>query len=123
MGSVADEDATISLSNLSRIFLLKVVPSDEEERADLVYYLATNPEAGDVMPETGGVRKIRWGVEGRGKSGGVRIVYYFHDASVPLLVLDMFAKNEKANLSKAERNELRSLMPRIVKEYQKGRGR
>jgi len=44
----------------------------------LVLYLAMNPDAGTIMPETGGVRKLRWGVQGRGKSGGVRVIYYYH---------------------------------------------
>ncbi len=76
----------------------------ESERADVIFHLASNPEAGDVMPETGGVRKIRWAVKGRGK--------------MPLVVLDLFAKNEKANLTASERNELRALMPEIVRHYQ-----
>jgi len=96
---------------------------DEDERADLIFWLAANPEAGEIMPETGGVRKLRWAVEGRGKSGGVRVIYYFHDESMPLLVLDMFAKNQKANLTKGERNELRSLMSQIVREYRKGKSK
>ena len=89
----------------------------EAERAGLIFHLASNPEAGDVMPETGGIRKIRWAIRGRGKSGGVRVIYYFHNEAMPLIVLDLFAKNEKANLSRAERNALRSLMPEIVQQY------
>lgn len=55
----------------------------EAERAELIFHLASNPEAGDVMPETGGVRKVRWAAKGRGKSGGVRAIYYFHSESMP----------------------------------------
>ena len=67
--------------------------------------LAANPEAGDVMPETGGVRKLRWRAQGLGKRGGVRAIHYYHSDEIPLFLLNVFAKNEKANLTKAERNE------------------
>jgi len=48
----------------------------EEERFALIDHLAFNPEAGTVIPGTGGLRKLRWGIRGRGKSGGARIIYY-----------------------------------------------
>ena len=53
----------------------------EEEREKLVTFLGGNPEAGDLIPESGGVRKLRWASKGRGKRGGVRVVYYFHNES------------------------------------------
>ena len=89
------------------------------ERTEVVFFLATNPEAGDVMPETGGARKLRWRAQGRGKRGGVRVIYYYHNESLPLFLLNVFAKNEKANLTKAERNEMKSLLPRLVTGYRK----
>jgi len=55
------------------------------------------------------VRKLGWGRAGRGKSGGVRVIYYYHDESMPLYLLAIFAKNDKANLSKAECNDLAKL--------------
>lgn len=61
------------------------------------------------MEGTGGVRKLRWGRQGRGKSSGVRVIYYFHSDRMPLYLLPLFAKNERANLTKAERNELAGL--------------
>jgi hypothetical protein len=79
------------------------------ERTDLVAYLAANPRAGDLMQGTGGIRKLRWGRGGRGKSGGVRIIYYFHSEAMPLYLLTVFGKNERANLSRAERNDLAAL--------------
>jgi hypothetical protein len=60
------------------------------------------------------VRKLRWGRDGRGKSGGVRIIYYVHSELMPLYLLTLFAKNERANLSKAERNELAKLVNLLV---------
>lgn len=92
----------------------------EEEHRSLITFLAENPTAGVVMEGTGGVRKVRFAGEGSGKSGGYRVVYYFHDMDIPLFALALFAKNEKANLTQAERNELRSIMPQIVKAYMEG---
>lgn len=85
-----------------------------EERMDVVEYLATNPKAGELMQGTGGVRKLRWARGGRGKSGGVRVIYYFHGNAIPLYLLTVFGKNERSNLSKAERNELAGLV-RLLK--------
>lgn len=89
----------------------------DAERRDVVDYLAIHPKAGDVMEGTGGVRKLRWGRGGRGKSGGVRVVYYFHSGAMPLYLLTLFAKNEQANLSKAERNELAGLVDILVSAW------
>ena len=85
-----------------------------EERQDLINYLAEHPKSGDVMEGTGGVRKLRWRRGGQGKSGGVRVIYYFHDDLMPLYLLTLFAKGDKANLTKAERNELADLIDALV---------
>jgi hypothetical protein len=86
----------------------------DAERRDVLNYLAAHPRSGDLMEGTGGVRKLRWSRGGRGKSGGVRVIYYFHNESMPLYLLTLFAKNERANLSKAERNELAELVGLLV---------
>lgn len=59
----------------------------DEERSLLVDYLAYNPAAGDLIPGAGGVRKLRWGLEGRGKRGGARVVYFYHSEAMPLFAL------------------------------------
>ena len=87
------------------------------ERQDVIRYLAENPKAGDLMEGTGGVRKLRWGRGGQGKSGGVRVIYYFHAEAMPLYLLTLFAKGDRANLSKAERNELADLTALLVKAW------
>lgn len=87
--------------------------SDAERRA-IVDYLAEHPTAGDLMEGTGGVRKLRWARDSRGKSGGVRVIYYFHSEAMPLYLLAMFAKNQRANLNRAERNELAGLVDVLV---------
>lgn len=84
------------------------------ERMDIVGHLAANPSAGDLIQGTGGIRKLRWARGGRGKSGGVRVIYYFHSDRMPLYLLTAFGKNERSNLSKAERNELAGLV-RVLK--------
>lgn len=81
-----------------------------DEQREIVNYLALNPKAGDLIEGTGGVRKLRWGYGGKGKRGGVRVIYYFHSERMPLYLLTLFAKNERANLSKAERNALGNLV-------------
>lgn len=80
-----------------------------EERMALLEYLAANPRAGDLIRGTGGVRKLRWARGGRGKSAGVRAIYYFHSEAMPLYLLSVFGKNERADLTAAERNELAGL--------------
>lgn len=60
------------------------------------------------------MRKLRWARGGRGKSGGVRVIYYFYSDAMPLYLLTLFAKNERANLSKAERNMLAELVGALV---------
>ena len=66
------------------------------ERLSVINYLAAHPLAGDLMQGTGGIRKLRWAAKGKGKSGGVRIIYYFHNTSIPLFLLTLFGKGEKS---------------------------
>ena len=87
----------------------------EAERAEIVASVGTAPEVGVIMPETGGVRKIRWGIGGRGKRGGVRVIYYFHSETIPVFLLNVFAKNEKASLSKAECKALKKAAAELAK--------
>ena len=82
----------------------------ESERKDIVDHLAAHPRAGDLIQGTGGIRKLRWSRGGRGKSGGVRGIYYFHSEVMTLYMLTVFGKGEQANLTKAERNELSDLV-------------
>jgi hypothetical protein len=87
----------------------------EDERALLVDYLAYNPTAGDLIPGTGGVRKLRWALEGRGKSGGARVIY-FH-------ALTTYTKNERADLSQRDRNDFRQLTALLVEARKRRRTR
>lgn len=91
----------------------------EEERGLLVDYLAYNPTAGELIPGTGGVRKLRWALEGRGKRGGARVVYYYHSQAMPLFALTAYAKNERANITQSDRNDFRRLTALLVETYAK----
>jgi len=91
-----------------------------QERQELISHLAQHPQDGDLMEGTGGVRKLRWQRGDKGKSGGVRVIYYYHDGLMPLYLLTLFAKGDKANLTKAERNELAGLVD-ILRSIWKGR--
>jgi mRNA-degrading endonuclease RelE of RelBE toxin-antitoxin system len=71
--------------------------SDEEYSA-LQQALIANPEAGDLIPGSGGVRKLRWGVQGRGKRGGVRVIYYVRSHRGQIWMLTVYAKNVTENI-------------------------
>ncbi len=75
----------------------------EAEHAELIEYLAQHPEAGDEIVGTGGVRKVRYAADGRGKSGGFRVIYYFYDEALPLYALLIYGKNERADLTSEQR--------------------
>jgi hypothetical protein len=92
----------------------------EEDRADVVTMVAADPECGDLIQGTGGVRKVRVATGNRGKSGGARVVYYFLNDSAPVFLMAVFGKNEKANLSKAERNGLAKIVAAIKASQTKG---
>ena len=76
---------------------------NEEERSGLVDYLARNPEAGEIIPGTGGVRKLRWGRTGTGKRGGSRVIYFFHSAGLPLYLLLAYAKAQATDMTSDEK--------------------
>lgn len=89
----------------------------EVEKAELISFLAANPEAGDLIVGTGGARKLRWRRPGTGKSGGYRVITYFAGRSLPVFLLTLYAKGERANLSPAERNALRGILGGIADSY------
>jgi mRNA-degrading endonuclease RelE of RelBE toxin-antitoxin system len=89
------------------------------ERAAIVDRLAADPTCGVVIPGTGGIRKVRFGFAGRGKSGGARIIYMFSGETLPIFILAVFAKNEKANLSAAERNAMSKLVGGMIRNYRR----
>jgi len=82
--------------------------SDEAYSA-FQWYMALNPEAGDVIPGTGGLRKVRWSVAGGGKRGGVRVIYFYVAAQAEVRLLLIYRKGVKDDLTAAEKRILRRL--------------
>ena len=76
---------------------------------NFVNFIAANPEAGDVIPETGGVRKVRWSRSGTGKRGGARVIYFYHSGSRPLYLLLVYAKARREDLTPDEKRLVRKL--------------
>ena len=82
---------------------------DDAEREAFIDFIARNPEEGDLIPETGGVRKIRWARPGSGKRGGARVVYFYHSSARPLYLLMVYAKARQENLTAEEKKAVRKL--------------
>ena len=82
---------------------------DDDGLAEMQVYLAANPEAGDLVPGAGGIRKLRWKDRrrGKGRRGGLRVIYYCFLSQQEIWLLTLFAKDEIADLSKDEKNRLR----------------
>ena len=93
----------------------------DDELSQLQQVLLENPKAGDVMKGTGGLRKVRFAFPGSGKSGSVRVCYIDIEGVLEIHLIDVFAKNEKENLSKAERNAIRIVVEQIKVERLKAK--
>lgn len=89
----------------------------DEERSAVQMFIALNPEAGDLVQGTGGVRKLRWGRQNKGKSGGARVIYFYHDYSMPIFLIALYSKTEKITLSQSEKAALRAFVRELVEEY------
>jgi hypothetical protein len=98
------------LAQVERLF-------DFAEQAAIVDTVAADPRCGVVIPGAGGVRKLRVAASGRGKRGGARVIYVFGGEDVPVFLLAAFAKNEKSDVSKAERNDLARLTADLIRSY------
>lgn len=92
----------------------------DAEREEIVLAIARTPALGDVMQGTGGARKVRFAGRSKGKSGGFRIVTYYAGREVPVFLLAVISKGERANLSKAEQNTLHAELSNIKREYLAG---
>lgn len=93
----------------------------ENERDELIAFLAANPTAGDIVPGAGGIRKVRWALAGRGKRGGARVIHFFHNLELPVFALTIFAKNERADLTQQERNDFRRVTKTMIEAYQRSK--
>jgi hypothetical protein len=89
----------------------------EDERSAFVDYIASNPAAGHVSPETGGLRKVRWGRPGVGKRGGVRVIYFYFSEGVPLYLITVYPKSDKEDLSTAEKRAFVSYIDELKRQF------
>lgn len=93
---------------------------DKASLEELYYYLSINPKAGQIIRNSGGIRKIRWKTDrlNKGKSGSLRVLYHYsHDILVILITL--YTKSAKENITQEECNELKKLIPTLINEYLK----
>lgn len=89
----------------------------DDEVQGIAATIASDPLGGELMVGTGGARKMRHAGRGSGKSGGYRTIHYFGGGDVPIFLLALIDKGERANLSKAERNDLAKMLPKIAEAY------
>jgi len=92
----------------------------EEELCELQNYLLEYPEAGPVVSETGGIRKMRWARKGKGKSGGLRVIYIDSRNRETTWLITVFGKNEKSNLSPKEKSTIRAFVKNLWGEESDG---
>ena len=85
----------------------------DEEFAALQFYLAERPDAGDVIPHSGGCRKLRWAAEGRGKRSGIRMFYFLRLDHQQIVLITMYAKNVQENIDP-------SLLRRLKERFENG---
>ena len=82
-------------------------------------YIGLNPYSGNLIPGTGGIRKIRWQGSGRGKRGGVRVIYYVYDDSRPIYLLYAYPKNVQVDLSEDEKRAFRNIVEEMKAIFQR----
>jgi hypothetical protein len=89
----------------------------DDSRFEIVRAISLDPLAGDLIPGTGGARKRRFAGRGKGKSGGYRTVSYFAGVDVPVLLLALIDKGERADLSQSERNAMKTGLAEYASDY------
>ena len=97
-----------------------------EEAEEIILTVARNPQAGVIVPESGGARKIRFAGRGKGKSGGYRVITFWGGNDIPVFLLALYAKNERADLTAKERADMRTYLTALPAAYRagaKGRGK
>ena len=88
-----------------------------DERTSVIDVIARNPSSGVLIPGSGGLRKLRIGLQGRGKRGGGRVIYWFHSASFPAVLLWILAKNAASDLTPDQAKQLRILADGLLEDY------
>lgn len=95
---------------------------NDGEQMAFVDFIARNPEAGDVIPGTGGVRKVRWARAGSGKRGGARVIYFYYHADAPIYLLLAYAKASRADMTQDEKRAASGFVA-ILKQQHPAKGR
>jgi mRNA-degrading endonuclease RelE of RelBE toxin-antitoxin system len=88
---------------------------NEEELETLRSYLIQHPDKGDVIPGTGGIRKLRWAAGGKGKRGGARVIYFYHVVGSTIYLMACYTKNEQADISPSVKKQLKAIVDQIKK--------
>jgi hypothetical protein len=91
----------------------------DADRQAIVERIASSPQLGDLIPGTGGARKVRFAGRGKGKSGGFRVISYFAGPDIPVFLLTLFAKGERVDLTQAERNQMRRELSGLADDYRR----
>jgi hypothetical protein len=81
----------------------------EDKLFELVDFIARNPESGVIVPDTGGVRKLRWAREGGGKRGGARVIYFYYHSDAPIYLLMAYAKAKREDMTPEEKRAVAAL--------------
>ena len=90
---------------------------DDAERTAVVNRIAADPRTGDLIKDTGGLRKVRVALKGQGKRGGGRLITYFHDEDMPVFLVAFYAKNTQSNLNAVQRKAAEALTDAICRQY------
>ena len=86
----------------------------DEQISELIGHVAFHPEGGDVIEGTGGVRKLRWARPGMGKSGGLRVIYFFYDLNRPLYLITAYTKSSQETITDEDKKVMRRLTKALV---------
>lgn len=97
----------------------KAIGLSDEELETIVSFIAANPDAGDEIKGTGGARKLRFAGKGKGKSGGYRVITFYSGDDIPVFLLRIIAKNERTDITQAERNALKTALAALADTYRR----
>lgn len=108
---------------MSQITITELPPFDKkaaklfrpEELDELKHYLMLHPDKGDVIPGTGGIRKMRWAAGNKGKRGGARVIYFYHVVGTTIYLMTCYTKNEQTDLPSALKKQLKAMVELIKK--------
>jgi len=89
----------------------------EDEREEFIDFIAKNPEAGDLIQDTGGVRKIRWRQAGTSKRDGVRVIYFYYNSGCPIYLLMVYAKSARTDLSPESKKAGAEIAAALTQRY------